>query len=128
MRTRVNVWWEQARTEFHAAEIHLREKRYDTCVFFCQQAVRKSLTAYLLKKTRNFRSAGLLNRSLIDMAQKCRLPERFRSFLQDLSSEYINTRYPSAAEEPPEAIYDRAIASRTLLSAKEVVEWIEKRL
>jgi HEPN domain-containing protein len=128
MRTRVNVWWEQARTELHAAEIHLREKRCDKCVFFCQQAVRKSLTACLLKKTRNLRSASMSNRSLIDMAKKCRLPERFHSFLRDLTSEYIKTCYPSATEEPPEVLYDRAIASRTLISAKEVVEWIDKRL
>lgn len=128
MRPEVKIWWEQAKADIRTAEANLSEKRFYASVFFCQQAAEKALKAYFLKRTRNPQSAEMFSHSLIYLAKTCRLPERFHSFLRDLTSEYVNTRYPSAAEEPPEALYDRAIAYRTLVSAKEVVEWIDKRL
>jgi len=70
----------------------------------------------------------MFSHSLIFLAKTCHLPEKFHSFLRDLTSHYVNTRYPSAADEPPEALYDNTIAVRMLNSAREVLEWIEKRL
>lgn len=63
----------------------------------------------------------MFSHSLIYLAKVCRLPDKFHSFLRDITSEYVNTRYPSAAEEPPEALYDQAIASRMFSLAKEVL-------
>lgn len=128
MRTEVRVWWEQAKADFVTAEANLREKRYYASVFFCQQAVEKALKAYVLKRTRNPQSSEMFSHSLIFLARTCRLPGKFHSFMRDLTSEYVNTRYPSATEEPPEVLYDEKIASRTLASGKEVVQWIEKHL
>lgn len=128
MRTEVRIWWEQAIADIHTAEANLRAKRYCASVFFCQQAIGKALKAYILKKIRDPRSPEMFSNSLIYLSKTCRLPERFHSFLRDLTSENKNTLYPSAAEEPPKILYDRRIASRTLASAKEVVEWIDKRL
>lgn len=128
MRSEVKVWWQQAKADICTAEANIREKRYYASVFFCQQAVEKELKAYFLKKTRNPQSPEMFSNSLIYLAKTCHLPEKFHSFLRDLTSEYVNTRYPSAAEEPPEVLYDRTIASRTLASAKEVVKWIDKHL
>jgi HEPN domain-containing protein len=128
MRTEVKVWQEQAKADILTAEANLQTKRYYASVFFCQQAVEKALKAYLLRKTHNPQAPEMFSHSLIYIAKTCRLPERFHSFLRDLTSEYVNTRYPTAAEEPPEVLYDRTIASGTLASAKEVVEWIDKQL
>ena len=128
MRTEVRVWWEQAKADICTAEVNLKEQRYYAAVFFCQQAVEKALKAYVLRKTRNPRSPEIFSHSLIYLAKTCRLPEQFHSFLRDLTSEYVNTCYPSAAEEPPEVLYDKAIASRTLVSEKKVIEWINKHL
>lgn len=122
MRTEIRVWREQARADLDAADANLKENRYDA------QAVKKALKAYLLNKKRNPQSPEMFSHSLIHLAKICRMQERFHSFLRDLTSEYVNTRYPTASEEPPEVLYDKTIASRTLASAKEVVEWIEKHL
>jgi len=113
----------------HTAGANSREKTRRACVlFFCQQAVEKALKALFLTKDRNPQAQEMFSHSLICLAKTCRLPEKFHSFLRNLTSEYANTRYPGAASEPPEALYDRNIASRTFLSAKEVLEWIEKQL
>jgi HEPN domain-containing protein len=128
MRTEVKAWWEQAKADFQTAEANLKERRFYASVFFCQQAVGKALKAYFLRKTRDPQVPGMFGHSLIHLGKLCRLPERFHSFLRDLTAEYVNTRYPIASEEPPEVLYDQTIASRTLASAKEVVEWIKKHL
>jgi HEPN domain-containing protein len=128
MRAEVSAWREQAIADLHTAETNLKEERYYASVFFCQQAVEKALKAYVLKRTRNPQLPEMFSHSLIHLAKICNLPERFHSFLRELTSEYVNTRYPTAAEEPPNVLYDKTIASRTLISAKEVVEWIDKHL
>lgn len=106
----------------------MQADRYYASVFFAQQAVEKALKALVLKKKRNPQAPEMFSHSLIYLAKACQLPDRFHSFLRDLTSEYVNTRYPSAADEPPEALYDRAIATRTFSMAKEVLEWIKKHL
>lgn len=128
MRNEVRAWREQAIADFHTAEANLKEQCYYASVFFCQQAVEKSLKAYVLKRTRNPQLPEMFSHSLIHLAKTCHLPERFYSFLRELTSEYVNTRYPTAAGEPPDVLYDKTIASRTLASAKEVMEWIDKHL
>jgi HEPN domain-containing protein len=128
MRGEVRAWWEQAIADLDTAEANLKEQRYYASVFFCQQAVGKALKAYTLKKTRNPQLPEMFSHSLIHLARICHLPERFYSFMRELTSEYVNPRYPTAAEEPPNVLYDKTIASRTLVSAKEVLEWIDKHL
>lgn len=128
MRAEIRIWWDQARADIQTAEINLKEDRYYASVFFAQQAVEKALKAFVLKKKRNPQAPEMFSHSLIYLAKACRLPNKFHSFLRDLTSEYVNTRYPSATNEPPEALYDQKIASRTLSSAKEVLEWTKKHL
>jgi HEPN domain-containing protein len=128
MRAEIEVWWRQAEARFRTAGVNLEQERYYAAVFFCQQAVEKALKALVLRRRRNPQAPEMVSHSLIYLAKACHLPDQFYSFLRDLTSEYVNTRYPSAADEPPEALYDRTIAARTVSSAKEVLEWIEKHL
>jgi len=128
MRGEIKAWWEQAQADLQTAQVNLGGERYYACVFFCEQAVEKALKAFFLRRKRNPQAPEMFSHSLIFLGKACRMPERFHSFLRDLTSEYVNTRYPSAAEEPPEALYDQTIASETLASAKEVLEWTSKHL
>jgi len=128
MRAEIRIWWDQATADLRTAEVNLRADRYYASVFFAQQAVEKALKALVLRKKRNPQTPEMFSHSLIYLAKVCRLPDKFHSFLRDLTAEYVNTRYPSAADEPPEALYDQLIASRTFSSAKEVLEWIKKHL
>ena len=89
----------------------------------------KALKALALKMTRNPQSPDMFSHLFIHLAKACHVPETFRSFLRTLTSEYVNTRYPSATVgEPPTELYDEARASKALSSAKVVIEWIRKRL
>jgi len=128
MRAEIKAWWAQAEADLQTADVNLKEERYYAAVFFCQQAVEKALKALVLKRKRNPQSPEMFGHSLIHLAKVCGVPEQFHSFLRDLTAEYVNTHYPSAAEEPPEALYDETIAARTVASSREVLEWIEKRL
>lgn len=128
MRAEIKAWWAQAEANLQTANVNLKEERYYAAVFFCQQAVEKALKALVLKRKRNPQSPEMFGHSLIHLAKVCGVPEQFHSFLRDLTAEYVNTHYPSTAEEPPEALYDETIAARTVASSREVLEWIEKRL
>ena len=128
MRPEIKAWWTQARADLRTAEVDVEGGRHYAAVFFCQQAVEKALKAFFLRRTRNPQAPEMFAHSLIHLAKTCGVPEKFHSFLRDLTSEYVNTRYPCAAEEAPEALYDQAIAAKTLASTKEVLEWIERRL
>jgi len=128
MRGEIRAWWEQAQEDLRTAEVTLEQKRFYASVFFCQQAVEKALKALCLRKKRDPQAPEMFSHSLIYLGKACRLPERYHSFLRDLTSEYVNTRYPTAAEEAPQALYDRGIAGRTLSATKEVLAWIDKHL
>ena len=128
MRKEIEAWWKQAKADIDTAKVNLDSRRFYAAVFFSQQAVEKALKTYFLKRKRNPQSEEMFSHSLIFIAKSCKLPEKFHSFLRDLTSEYVNTRYPSAGEEPPEELYDATIAARTVNSSKEVMEWIENHL
>ena len=128
MRSEIHVWWEQAKADFKTAEIVLKGGRFYAAVFFCQQSMEKALKAYFLKKSRNPQAQEMFSHSLIFLAKACRLPERFHKFLRELTPEYVNTRYPSAADELPASLYDETIAMEVLSSSKEVIEWISRHL
>jgi len=128
MRSEIEAWWKQAEANAKTAEVNLKEGRYYASVFFCQQAAEKALKALVLKRKRNPQTPELFGHSLIHLAKVCGVPERFHSFLRDLTAEYVNTRYPMAAEESPEELYDEAIAARTVSAVKEVLEWIGRHL
>jgi HEPN domain-containing protein len=128
MRSGIKAWWKQAEADARTAEVNLKEKRYYASVFFCQQAAEKAVRAFVVRRKRNPRSPEMFGHSLIHRAKVCGVPQQFQSFLRDLTSEYVNTNYPSAAEEPPEALYDETVAARTVTSSREVLEWVEKHL
>lgn len=128
MRPEIKLWRDQAAADMKTAEINLREERYYASVFFCQQAVEKALKALFLKRSRNPQASEMFSHSLIFLGKSVKAPEKFHTFLRDLTPEYVNTRYPTAAEEPPETLYDKAIASRMVAGSKEVLEWTGKHL
>ncbi len=82
------------------------ERLYGQVIFHCQQAIEKSLKAYLIYKTRKFhdghnitwlcKQAALLDREFSDWITKFSSMNRY----------YIETRYP--ADIPTEITYDDA--------------------
>ncbi len=124
MRKEVENWFKQAKKDLEAAEKNLKIKEYYITAFLSHQAAEKALKAYILFKKR----VPAEGHSLIFLARLANVPKRFLPFLRKLSPQYFISRYPDIVEETPYELYDESQAKELLKIAKEVIEWIEKRL
>lgn len=125
MRKEILNWWNQAKRDLGTAEYNLVGKRYEATIFFCHQAVEKALKALIMLKESK---AEVASHSLIFLAKEAKLPEKFHSFLRELSPQYILTRYPDAAEEAPYELFDFERAAKMLKNSQEVIAWIRKQI
>lgn len=124
MRKEPNTWWMQAKRDFKSAKNAFKSEDYYVVAFLCQQAVEKSLEALILHAKREFYPSH----SLIYLGKSVGIPDRFHSFLRELTLQYTISRYPNAAGEIPSELYDEKIASDYLKKSEEVLQWIEKQL
>ena len=90
----------------------------------CQQAVEKSLRAFILHTKKEFYPSH----SLIYLGKSVGIPDTFRSFLRKLTPQYTISRYPNAVGEIPSELYDEEIATDYLKKSEDVIQWIEKQL
>ncbi|HEV8594901.1 MAG TPA: HEPN domain-containing protein [Thermoplasmata archaeon] len=125
LRPETKVWWGQARRDLALASMNHALRNYDAAVFFSEQAAQKALKALLLHKTgapppriHNLRELGRL--AGVDA-------ETLR-FLVELTPHYILTRYPDAAGQVTNKLYDGRMSSRFLKKTERLMEWVRKRL
>jgi HEPN domain-containing protein len=118
---RYTEWLDNAKRDINAAKILLEhECGNDLVAFHCQQAVEKTMKAYLIMKGK-----GILNtHSLIYLCKMCQEYEsNFKGYLKDcalLNQYYIETRYPA---DDPIHIEDYEI-NECLKIASEIYETI----
>ena len=127
MREEVKKWIEQAKYDLDSAKDNLNNKRYNLVVFLCHQAVEKALKSLVVNKEKD-PSLFIKSHSLIFLGKKARIPEKFHTFLRNLTPEYIITRYPSESTDAPYELYDENIAKEYLQKTGEVLEWIKQQL
>lgn len=125
MRVEIRQWWEQAKRDMLSASHALDARDYYLAVFLCHQGVEKGLRALVMNKDR---TREVVSHSLIFLAGKAGVPERFLPFLRELTPQYILTRYPSAGLAAPYELFDRQQASGFLKKSREVLEWTGKQL
>lgn len=125
MREEILNWWKQAKRDLVSARHALEAGDYYLVVFLCHQAVEKGLKAHIMK---NERLSEFGMHSLIFLGKRACLPEKFHTFLRQLTPQYTLTRYPDAGSEPPYELYDKAQAEDFLRKAREVIAWIGKQL
>ena len=65
---------------------------------------------------------------MIYLATNTSVPEKFFSFLKELTPKFIDTRYPDASVDLPKNIYDEENTKRILDKSEEVLEWIKKKI
>lgn len=126
MREEILRWWKQAEMDFRGARHAFQYKDHYLVVFLCQQAIEKGIKALVLNKRNEKRLLG--SHSLIFLAKEVKMPEKFYSFLRELTPQYVLTRYPDASDSVPGELYDKDIAKRFLDKSEEVMEWIKKHL
>lgn len=125
MRKEIEDWWLQSQDDFDAAEYNFSGGKYFVAAFLCQQAVEKALKALFLQETKG---SVPQSHSLIYLGTNTSLPQRFHSFLRQLTPKYVDTRYPDAAVDLPSRIYDADNTRGLLENSKEIIEWVRKSL
>ena len=125
MRKEIENWLEQAEADFDGAEYNFEGGKYYIAAFLCQQAVERALKALFL-----YEKKGEVpqSHSLIYLATNTSAPEKFFSFLKELTPKFVDTRYPDASVDLPKRIYDKENTTGLLKKSKEVLIWISKKL
>ena len=123
----INYWQEFARYDQKCAQLEFKGKLYTAVCYSCQQVAEKSLKAVLL----TFEIKVIKSHNLLEILDK--LIKRDHDFVtltdncKFLNGFYISTRYPGNLGGP-EGMYNQNDANKALKAAKEILEFIEKRL
>jgi HEPN domain-containing protein len=94
-------------------------------LFLCQQAVEKAPKALFLHEKKG---EVPQSHSLIYLATNTSVPNRFHSFLRELTPKYVDTRYPDASVDLPSRIYDKENTEGVMEKSREMLAWIKARL
>ncbi|MHA1694018.1 MAG: HEPN domain-containing protein, partial [Candidatus Helarchaeota archaeon] len=94
-------------------------------VFFCQQSVEKALKALFIIKKSKFPEQ---THSLIYLGKQLQIDHQFFSLLQDLTPEFVTTRYPDIVGEAPFELYGKDNTLYFLKRTKEFFKWIENQI
>ena len=102
MREEVKVWLAQSDADFDGAQYNFEGGRYYIAAFLCQQAVEKALKALFL-----YEKKGEVpqSHSLVYLASNTSVPEKYLSFLKELTPKFIDTRYPDANSRISQVIF-----------------------
>jgi HEPN domain-containing protein len=115
----VKKWMEKAEHDLNTARINLQQKIYDASAFFCQQAVEKALKALYIKKFRRL----FKTHDLYLLGKRLDLPKELLEVCDEISSLYVETRYPDSYAE-----FNKEKVSKTIQKAKEVIKWVKKKI
>ncbi len=126
MTTIPEKWKNQALYDLETAKAMLESGRWLYVLFCCQQAVEKTLKAVIAKKTKE---CPPRIHQLMRLAQvaKLEIGDENAVFLRELTSYYIQTRYPEeiseiASKTQPEKALQ--IFSKT----EEFIQWLESKI
>lgn len=119
---------EQADNELTYAEWDLKGRLYPPVCFWSHQIAERSLKAlYLYLKTKLYPRTHKLEKDFLDvLIEKDKTLEKLRSTCQVLDQYYIPTRY--GAIGAPETIYSKRQAEEAMRLAKEILDFVKKRL
>lgn len=127
--TAAEKWLKFAEDDLLSAEVLLREGIFNMACFHCQQAVEKSLKAFLRRHTSKIPYIHILE----ELCERCvKIDPGFSNFMDDciaLDIFYQPTRYPEApAGSLSEGLPDQSQAEEALQKAKTVFEFVQKQL
>ncbi len=121
IREEIKNLWKQANADLKTADNSLKSGDYYASVFWCQQAIEKSLKGYIILTKRE---TPLHIHSLIKLGRIAKIPKKYEKILKDISPEYYLTRYPDVSEDVPYELYDKDDAQKKLNDSKEILKWV----
>lgn len=120
MRREIAHWWEQAQEDLDTARHNVAGGKYYAAAFFCHQAAEKALKALHMAQSRE---PPPPTHSLHALGTLVGAPPGLRSFLRQLTAEYVLSRYPNASDAIPARLYDRETAEDYVARTAEVLAW-----
>lgn len=126
MVEQLEYWRKLAEEDIGTAEYLLAGGRYLFVLFFCQQAIEKTLKALVNLKTKDFPPRV---HNLMVLAEKAELEcdEVQGRFLSDLNTYYIQSRYPEEISALGSKV-NNAMAVELLAQTKVMLAWLQSLL
>jgi len=122
-------WLKFAWDDLRSAEVLLREGIFNMVCFHAQQAVEKSLKAFLRYQESKVPYIHVLEELCDRCVQIDQSFSIYRTHCKELDVFYQPTRYPEApAGSLPEGMPNRKQAEDALQKAREVFEFVQKKL
>ncbi len=125
MRPEAELWWTQARRDLRTAKNCHASHDYYAAVFFCQQAVEKALKAAIVHRVRELPPR---THNLVELGDMLRASGKVRTFLMELTPQYVVTRYPDAAGGPIDALYNGYLSRGILTRTRGLLRWVGTKL
>lgn len=119
-------WAERAVYDLDTARAMLESKRYLYVLFCCQQAVEKMLKAIIAQRSQELPPRG---HQLVRLAERAQIPlkEEQADFLRELSTHYIQSRYPEEIADISSQVSAQR-AQQVVEKTEEVVQWLTSML
>lgn len=117
-------WIEQAKEDLEKAEILLNNSKFDGASFYAQQTIEKSLKASILKKEKKL----IKIHDLVILGIHAGLPKDLIDKCNLLSSVYSTSRYGILIDKIPAKIFTKEKSREHIETAREVLEWIKKKV
>ena len=119
-------WLRRARGDLALARLpKLDDILWEDLCFHIEQAVEKALKAAVIHILKELPPR---THNLAELSDMVEAPRRIRTFLMELTPEYVTTRYPDAAGGPIESLYNGSISRRILGGTEEVLDWLRGTL
>lgn len=121
-----NQWLDQAKYDLATARDMLEAGRLYYVLFCCQQSTEKMLKAIFARKLEDVppRTHHLVR---IAEESKLKLSEEQKDFLRELSSYYIQSRYPDEIENIDSNI-SVDLAEKVLQRTEKLIQWLQLTL
>lgn len=126
MATIPEQWVDQARYDFDTARAMFDNRRFLYVLFCCQQAVEKMLKGVIAKRTGEF-PPRLHNLMRLAEHTGLEFEEARLSFFGELSSYYIQTRYPKETDTLLNNV-SQEIAQEILTETEDTIRWLSSMI
>ena len=115
----VNDWMNKAEHDLNTARVNFQQGVYDAAAFFCQQAIEKALKALYIKKFKRL----IKVHDLVFLGGKVGLPKKLLEFCEEISSYYVETRYPDTYAD-----FEENKVSSAIKKSEKVIRWVKEKI
>lgn len=125
IKEKVKYWLDNAEYDMQTAEVMHNSARYAYTVFMCQQSLEKVIKGLYLQNT-HLEAPRSHNLSYLIGLLNLNLPENQIALLAELSTYYLEGRYPTYKEKISQLI-NKDKSSALLFQTKELFQWLKSQ-